>query len=67
MKEKELTLQNVIDKNIEILWKEFQNVPVVMEILKLHGMHFQKELIRMLYMIGSIVTIVRDYHILWKR
>lgn len=28
MKEKELTLQDVIDKNIEILWKEFQNVPV---------------------------------------
>ena len=28
MKEKELTLQNIIDKNVEALWKEFQNVPV---------------------------------------
>ena len=28
MKEKELTLQNIIDKNVEASWKEFQNVPV---------------------------------------
>lgn len=28
MKEKESTLQNIIDKNIESLWKEFQSVPV---------------------------------------
>lgn len=26
MEEKELTLQNTIDKNVEALWKEFQNV-----------------------------------------
>lgn len=28
MEEKELTLQDTIDKNIETLWKEFQNVPI---------------------------------------
>ena len=28
MEEKELTLQETIDKNIEALWKEFQSVPV---------------------------------------
>lgn len=28
MEGKELTLQNIIDKNVEALWKEFQNVPV---------------------------------------
>ena len=28
MKEKELTIQNIIDKNVEALWIEFQNVPV---------------------------------------
>lgn len=28
MEEKELTLQDTIDKNVEALWKEFQNVPV---------------------------------------
>lgn len=28
MGEKELTLQDTIDKNVEALWKEFQNVPV---------------------------------------
>lgn len=28
MKEKELTLQNIIDKNVETLWEEFQSVPV---------------------------------------
>lgn len=28
MREKELTLQNIIDKNVEALWIEFQNVPV---------------------------------------
>lgn len=28
MEEKEVTLQDTIDKNIEGLWKEFQNVPV---------------------------------------
>lgn len=28
MEGKELTLQNIIDKNVEALWKEFQKVPV---------------------------------------
>ena len=28
MKEKKLTLQNIIDKNVEASCKEFQNVPV---------------------------------------
>ena len=28
MEEKELTLQDTIDKSIETLWKEFQNVPI---------------------------------------
>lgn len=28
MEGKELTLQNIIDKNVEALWIEFQNVPV---------------------------------------
>lgn len=28
MEEKEMTLQDIIDKNLEVLWKEFQNVPV---------------------------------------
>ena len=28
MKEKELTLQDVIDKNIEILWIEFQSISI---------------------------------------
>lgn len=28
MEEKELTLQNIIDKNVEALWIEFQDVPV---------------------------------------
>ena len=28
MREKEFTLQNIIDKNVEALWIEFQNVPV---------------------------------------
>lgn len=28
MKEKELTLQNIIDKNVEASWKEFQSIPV---------------------------------------
>lgn len=28
MKEKELTLQDVIDKNVEALWKEFQSISV---------------------------------------
>lgn len=28
MGEKELMLQDTIDKNVEALWKEFQNVPV---------------------------------------
>lgn len=64
MKEKELTLQNIIDKNIESLWKNFRAfLLIVTEILKLHGMHFQKELIKMKYMIGSTATIVKDCHI----
>ena len=28
MEEKELTLQDMIDNNVEVLWKEFQSVPV---------------------------------------
>lgn len=28
MEAKELTLQNIIDKNVEALWKEFQSIPV---------------------------------------
>lgn len=28
MKEKELTLQDIIDKNVEASWKEFQSIPV---------------------------------------
>lgn len=28
MKEKELTLQNIIDKNVEASWKEFQSISV---------------------------------------
>lgn len=28
MEEKEVTLQDTIDKNVEALWIEFQNVPV---------------------------------------
>lgn len=28
MREKELTLQDMINNNIEVLWKEFQSVPV---------------------------------------
>lgn len=28
MEEKELTLQDIIDTNVEGSWKEFQNVPV---------------------------------------
>ena len=28
MEEKELTLQETIDNNVEALWEEFQNVPV---------------------------------------
>ena len=28
MEEKEVTLQETIDKNVEVLWKEFQSIPV---------------------------------------
>ena len=28
MEEKEPTLQETIDKNVEVLWKEFQSIPV---------------------------------------
>lgn len=28
MEEKEVTLQDTIDKNVEALWKEFQSIPV---------------------------------------
>lgn len=28
MEEKEMTVQDMIDNNVEVLWKEFQSVPV---------------------------------------
>ena len=34
-----------------------------MEILKLRGMHFQKELTKMMCMIGLIVITVKGWHI----